>query len=559
MASSASLTELCSILFSDARTPLIWINKNWKTSSRWPPTLSLSLSRRILSRSILENQQDLEDLLAVASEESFDQARRIYNEGAHSNTHAEIFLVRPFPINVEKGTPVLGVAVDGSQVAGTAAEDNAAAATSMIVRYQTFDTQQNYSGCQVGESTQPVTEGCLARSGDIAIDSRNPVSVGYTYSLLENNFAKRSLKNIFTTAQTRANNNNNNPTYDKFYEYYEESNYADQIVQAAFDGTSYTVQSHNFDFGFDRDDRRDLLVARAIVCLNVWMAVIQQLEDALQDCTEGGCSTGTGDDACQSSIESWDVAAAFYTGSLEGQDGTGSGVLLYDLADDICGEFSTCDGEGTDTDKGTSWVNRAVIDELTMGQFELAQGQCEAARAHKNAIEQWMLVPLVQGFLRSTWNMDDDKVEYSGANNAAAKAFALLILPVVHACDEGAANIIACSMAPRPALSNIFQEVNSALESTYICLGLSPAMIGSLTPTASPSMNPSVSPSDSSSEIPSDSPSHSSMSPSVSPSDSSNESPSDSPSDSPSESPSGTSSKSSKMNSSSKSSKNRYI
>jgi hypothetical protein len=44
----------------------------------------------------------------------------------------------------------------------------------------------------------------------------------------------------------------------------------------------------------------------------------------------------------QDSASAWDEAVAYYVGSLEGTDGKGDGVLLYDLADKQCINFRTC-------------------------------------------------------------------------------------------------------------------------------------------------------------------------------------------------------------------------
>jgi len=56
----------------------------------------------------------------------------------------------------------------------------------------------------------------------------------------------------------------------------------------------------------------------------------------------------------------------FYTGSLEGADGAGSGKLPYNLADSRCQNFKTCGDEGTNL-TGTSQDNADLLSLFNLG------------------------------------------------------------------------------------------------------------------------------------------------------------------------------------------------
>ena len=52
--------------------------------------------------------------------------------------------------------------------------------------------------------------------------------------------------------------------------------------------------------------------------MSIFMEVIRLMEVAIDDCSEGK----------EDSVHSWDVAVAYYTGTLEGVNGLGDGNLL---------------------------------------------------------------------------------------------------------------------------------------------------------------------------------------------------------------------------------------
>merc|ERR1712003_493932 len=133
------------------------------------------------------------------------------------------------------------------------------------------------------------------------------------------------------------------------------------------------------------------------------MYVIREMEDALDDCKEACTIESCNDDP----VHAWDEAVAFYTGSLEGPDGSGSGKLPYALADKRCGNFKTC-GDLADSATGGSKVNMEILDRLLIGQAKLAKGECQSARKEADEIQTLMLIPLIQGSLRYAWKTDNE-------------------------------------------------------------------------------------------------------------------------------------------------------
>ena len=207
--------------------------------------------------------------------------------------------------------------------------------------------------------------------------------------------------------------------------------------------------------------------------MSIWMYVIRELEDALDDCKNDCDPTGCNDDQ----VQAWDEGVAFYTGSLEGNDGGGSGKLLYALADKRCQNFKTCGDLAKETE-GTSHVNIEIFREFALGARLLSQAKCDEARVHKERIERMMTVPLIQGVLRyayitSTGEVVDEKAEAEGATFAAS------ILPIIHACDEDAAQTVYENMKTQSDGTD-FAKVKKALESVYSCMGVRGRDVGGL-------------------------------------------------------------------------------
>jgi len=419
------------------------------------------------------DQEAMEQQLSLGNEDSYAQALRIYSEGAHSKSVAEVTLSSPLIMDVEKGTDIFGVGSDGNQVAGKAYEDNAAGATSLTVQYRTSGSQKDYVSCQVGASTTPNTVGCLAASGTVTIDGKTEVA--YTYDPLVNNVAKRTIQDFSTAAQKKMAECAFCPyeMYTKFHNFYGQYDYANQIVLAAFAGTETNFKNFNNDFGLYNYDGKEQVIKKTSAYMVIWMYVIRELEDALDDCKEACTIENCNDDP----VHAWDEAVAFYTGSLEGSDGSGSGKLAYALADKRCSNFKTCGDMGDET-SGSSKVNLDIFRNFDIGQAKLAKGECTSAREQKEIIEKLMLIPLIQGSLRYAYKTD--KEPYSEKAEAEGTVFALAVVPVVYDCDPAAGTLIAENMKVGQAGTADFAAVKAAFESTYDCMGIDGAMVGGL-------------------------------------------------------------------------------
>ena len=216
------------------------------------------------------------------------------------------------------------------------------------------------------------------------------------------------------------------------------------------------------------------IIKKGTVFMNIAMYVIRELEDALVDC-ENGCAKGE----CNADpVSALDEAVAFYTGALEGTDGSGNGNLMHALADKRCVNFKTCGREGN-ADSGTSRVNYEIFKLFDRMQDELSGStadKCAAARITKEKIVPLMFVPLIQGTLRYAYITENEG--YSEKSEAEGAAFAAAVLPMVAACNMNDANIIYSNMRVGQKNSATYADVSAAFERQYDCLGITCADVG---------------------------------------------------------------------------------
>merc|ERR1719353_1915977 len=230
-----------------------------------------------------------------------------------------------------------------------------------------------------GGSATKVSTGCFTvGGGDITVGGTSigaPTEVKNSY---------RTLAGFSTAAKAKM---AQYKIYDNYYKYYNNvGDYANQRVLAALDKTGICSSCD--------DAARVQIAKKTSAYMNVWMYVIREFEDAIEDCNEG-CI-----DCNDDPVHAWDEGVAFYSGSLEGTDGSGSGKLLHALADKRCKNYGTCTAAG-----GGSQVNEELFKLFTKGKVALQQGKCDDAKPLKKTIVELMSVPLVQGSLRYAYKV----------------------------------------------------------------------------------------------------------------------------------------------------------
>ena len=298
-------------------------------------------------------------------------------------------------------------------------------------------------------------------------------------------------------------------TYKKFFDYYGDYDYADKWVTAALDGATYTpahaatTHAPGGAFGSMTQAARQEAVQKGTAYQNVWMYIIREFEDAIDDCKlcTSNCnefSDSVGKTGQYNAVHAWDEGVAFYTGSLAGTtaEHTSKGKMVFALAEKRCENFGTCTGAG-----GLSHVNEDLFKLFAEGRDKLhytGTSTCDQARPILDDIIRLMTVPLVQGTLRYAYKaghmngVDNAKSDQTAKNHAEGATFAQALLPLVHHCDAAAAKVVSDNMkfdgqtfASGGGITGTTPDtaaVKAALEKTYSCLGITCAQVGALSP-----------------------------------------------------------------------------
>lgn len=419
------------------------------------------------------DQLEIEDQLAIGSDVSFEKARRVYAQGGHSKSVAVVKLNSPLTRGLAQHTIVSGRNEGGLSIYGKLLDSYPNGISTIEIQYRTTDSQKSYVGCQVGGLPNPNLVGCFASSGTLSIDGED---VNYTYDPKTQNINKRTIRKLSTTAEEKMYRCKNCPYkyFKKFRDYYGFFDYADKWIDAAFDGSGTNMGRGNANFARYGFKGRAEAIKKATAYMSVWMNVIKEMEEALDGCKDDCKKTGCNDET----VKAWDEAVAFYTGSLEGPNGLGSGKLLYALADSRCINFKTC-GDLAKSTKGTSHVNQEIFRSFTMGSRMLGQARCKEAREYKEKIEKMMTVPLIQGTLRYAYITSTDKNAGEKAE-AEGATFAAAVLPIVHDCDEDAAANIYKNMKTGQSNGANFAVVKNSFEQVYECIGIRGSDVGGL-------------------------------------------------------------------------------
>ncbi|GAB5370026.1 hypothetical protein AAMO2058_001457100 [Amorphochlora amoebiformis] len=269
----------------------------------------------------------------------------------------------------------------------------------------------------------------------------------------------RTIKGFSTDAGAKMNGRR---WFELYKNYWGRPDYADAFTTAGCNGTDQFATA-------DPAGRREFC-KKGSAYQNVWMYVIWEMTDAVEDCQRRQL------DANGDAAHAWDEAVAFYSGSLEGATGAGSGKLLYALAEKRCANFGTCNTDGS------APINDAIIQLFKEGQDALIAGKCQAVVDIRDRIVAKMTVPLVQGTIRYAYRSDPNGLNRGTKDRAEGWAFAAAILPQVQACSQRAGDEVRENMFwnATTAVVDGAAYVKKQLEDVYVCMGITCEEVGGL-------------------------------------------------------------------------------
>merc|ERR1719359_1890039 len=427
-----------------------------------------------------QDQQAMESYLKLPN---FPAAKNIYKLGGFSKSYAEL-TVPATPRAISKGAPMYATSLTGGAVAGKAG-----------------DSQDTYSNCKagglLGTLMDPVatyaysgadTSGCVdvTKTVLVTVDSGGGRTVlkdvGATAIKHKNG---RTLAGFSTGAGKKMlKSGNEKRDYDdfmKFKAYYGVNDYADHWVTKALDGakTEFTGSASNTDFSVADDAMRVQVIKKGTAYMNVWMYVIREFEDAIDDC-DNSCIACNDDP-----VHAWDEGVAFYTGSLAADTpNAAGGSLIWALAEKRCKDYKTCgpNGDSKSLSGTTAKVNNDLLFEFAKGRDALQAGKCADVTPITRKVVSLMTIPLAQGTIKYAQKMSSGKM--GTKEQGEASTFAASVLPMVHACNAADAKIIDDHTKLMDGRTSggaaQFTDVKAAFERNYACLGITCADVGGL-------------------------------------------------------------------------------
>jgi len=383
------------------------------------------------------DQKDFEDFLKVGN---FSAASDIYINGGNSKKSMKINIYAPLSKEYIKGSKV----------------EQGAAKGKLITNVEKGDTTLKVSvtsACFGKFSKMKDSSGCFSETGEALKIDGEEVAIGINVNL-----PFRTLAGFSVAAESKM---KGQQMFEMYKDYYGAPDYADKFIKAALKGQDETKRVNiPFTFAGKEDIFRIECAKKGSAYWSVWMYVIREMEDAINDC-KSGC------ELCNDApVHAWDEAVAFYTGSIEGKDGDAGGKMLYRLAEKRCKNFRTCQG-------GISKVNKEIIRKFTDGKRKLDQGKCDEIQEIKERIIKLMTIPLIQGTLRYAYKTA--RGDNTPKEKAEGVAFLGAVIPQLYQCSHEDADIVKKRMwidGDIRATKDGFESVKKAFQRNYECLGL---------------------------------------------------------------------------------------
>lgn len=203
-----------------------------------------------------------------------------------------------------------------------------------------------------------------------------------------------------------------------------------------------------------------------LVTMDLHLAILDNMYTAVQSCRDG-------DDSLVGRAL-FDRAVALTIGWAEGQQISGSstdGYLFFQLAQEACKVFSTCD------ENGNSPINKQLIQSFSNADGIISAKMCDKLEEEVEIIETYLQTIIIDIFAYHLAS-----VEQSDTHFALAHTAAYAILPFMRTLDNASADVVEQNVGTFPTTSYLpdgIDAVYSALKSYADIKGIDCNFLGS--------------------------------------------------------------------------------
>lgn len=144
----------------------------------------------------------------------------------------------------------------------------------------------------------------------------------------------------------------------------------------------------------------------------------------------------------------WDRGVALLVGSLEGHREGGAplsdGTLMYNLANEQCSRFGTCD------ESGRAKIIAEYARAFNSGRDAGVDGRCGEILASADEISRVVMLPVMQGVLKCAVENEGKPADTASETVASGEAFAMALLPIAKKYSEDSSQTLERNMIIRP-------------------------------------------------------------------------------------------------------------
>ena len=243
-----------------------------------------------------------------------------------------------------------------------------------------------------------------------------------------------------------------------------------QSFTSASNGVDYTSITKNAIMGEEAFTwasvlKRSSAARLAIATIQTHLIILNNMFEAVSLC-ETSLAAGTVDEGVNLL---WDNAVAAAVGSTEGDEiggSTSNGYLFFQLAQELCGYFDSCDSDGQ------SVLNKNLMSEFAAGQSALQSSECDLASNARSTIERLLQAILIDNLAYHVKAASEDDEQHCLMAHVAANALVPLIRRVID--TDASANTIEESVVATSSECNVndieavYQALNFFVESQVI-------------------------------------------------------------------------------------------
>jgi len=174
-----------------------------------------------------------------------------------------------------------------------------------------------------------------------------------------------------------------------------------------------------------------------------------------------------------------DLGLAAVIGSIKGSESSGAalhnGMLLFDPANKRCGQFGTCNEDGS------AEIISEFRQEFVRGKDAALEFKCEDVKKAASNLTHILQIPVLQGVLRYAIKNESIQADSDSKDLAQGETYAIAVLPLLAEYKESASRTVEVNMiikSGKKPVADGLQAVADAINPAVSHFGVTCAHVG---------------------------------------------------------------------------------